>query len=115
MTVERIYKGATRPALMLGVPLVAGIWVAIGSVIAVAWLLVLAWWLQWPLLRLAAFLVAGLAILALAWMRQATRKDDQRIHQLWMAFKLNWLWCRNRRLWGGCRSYSPIDYRDRED
>lgn len=99
---EAIYKGATRPAMKLGIPLVPlvvlcgmGILVAIwGGVFVSEWVV------------LAVVVAIGPA---LTWMRFVTRKDDQRFRQLFVAAKLR-LRDRNRRFWRA-RSYSPTVYR----
>ena len=49
----------------------------------------------------------------LAWMRFATRKDDQRFRQMFVATKLG-LRDRNRRFWHA-RSYAPTLYRGASD
>jgi type IV secretion system protein VirB3 len=103
---EAIYKGATRPAMLFGVPLVPLV-VVIGSGALVAlWggILLSGW------LALAAVLTIGPVA---AWMRFVTRKDDQRFLQVFIAFKLR-LHDRNRRLWKS-RSYAPSLYRGARD
>ena len=106
MQAEAIYKGATRPAMKLGIPLVPlvvlfGTWMLI-----VMWGGVLvSWWIA---------LAAVLALLpALAWMRFVTSKDDQRFRQMFVALKLH-LHDRNRGLWRA-RSYAPTLYRGARD
>lgn len=105
---EVIYKGATRPPVLFGVPLVPGMIVAGAGSVAGAWsafLLHSAWYLA---------AVAALVLPALAWMRMVTKKDDQRVLQYLRWLQLTLLH-RNRALWGGCRSYSPIVYRGARD
>jgi type IV secretion system protein VirB3 len=103
---EAIYKGATRPAMKLGIPLVPlvvlfglgmllSIW---GGILVSGWIVV------------AVVLAIGPA---LAWMRFVTRRDDQRFRQMFVALKLR-LRDRNRRLWHA-RSYSPTLYRGNRD
>jgi type IV secretion system protein VirB3 len=106
MQAEAIYKGATRPAMKLGIPLVPLV-----VLIGVAMLLImwggalLSWWVAPGVL--AAILPA------LAWMRFVTAKDDQRFRQMFVAMKLR-LHERNRRLWNA-RSYAPNLYRGARD
>jgi type IV secretion system protein VirB3 len=106
MQPEAIYKGATRPAMKLGIPLVplvllfgSGMLLIIwGSVLVSGWLglgVLLAW--------LPAFL----------WMRFITARDDQRFRQIFVALKLR-LNDRNRRFWQA-RSYAPTLYRGARD
>ncbi len=101
MLSEAIYKGATRPAMKFGIPLVPLVILFGGGMLLTMWGgALLSWW-------------AGLAVLvafvpALAWMRFVTRKDDQRFRQIFVATKLR-LHDRNRRFWQA-RSYAPTLY-----
>lgn len=106
MHAEAIYKGATRPAMKLGIPLVPLVTLFGAGMLAVLWCGVLAsWWLS---------LGVALAIApALLWMRFVTAKDDQRFRQGFIALKLR-LHDRNRRVWRA-RSYSPTVYRGAHD
>ena len=103
---EAIYKGATRPAIVLGVPLLpALVLTGAGSVIG-AWgaLLVSGW----------ALVASALVVLpVLAWMRMVTRSDDQRVRQHVKRLQLT-LRNLNRRTWK-CRSYSPIRFTGTRD
>ena len=106
MTAEAIYKGATRPAMKLGIPL-APLVVMLGS----AMLLIV-----WGGLFLSGWFVLGVVLAALpvlVWMRQVTGRDDQRFRQMFVATKLR-LHDRNRRFWRA-RSYSPTLYRGARD
>jgi type IV secretion system protein VirB3 len=104
---EIIYKGATRPALILDMPMVPALGLSVVALVGGMW----AWYLTghayW--LGLAALLLAP----PLAVMRSITRDDDQRVMQLWRRALLN-AKHRNRKLWG-CRSYSPIVYDGAKD
>jgi type IV secretion system protein VirB3 len=106
MQAEAIYKGATRPAMKLGIPLVPLVVLFGTCMLIVMWGGVLvSWWIA---------LAAVLALLpALAWMRFVTSKDDQRFRQMFVALKLR-LHDRNRRLWRA-RSYAPTLYRGARD
>lgn len=103
---EAIYKGATRPAMKFGVPLVPLVLLFGGGVLAAMWAgILLSWWLA---------LAVALAVLpTLGWMRHATRQDDQRFRQLFVLARLR-LQDHNRRLWQA-RSYSPTLYRGASD
>jgi len=106
ITHEAIYKGATRPAMKLGIPLVPlvvlfglGMLVSIwGGILVSGWVVVL------------VILAIGPA---LGWMRFVTRKDDQRFRQMFVALKLR-LHDRNHRFWHA-RSYSPSLFRGASD
>lgn len=103
---EAIYKGATRPAMKLGVPLVPLVVLTGTCMLVVMWggILVSAW--------IAVGALAAL-IPALVWMRFVTHQDDQRLRQMFVATRLR-LYDRNRRLWR-VRSYSPNLYRGASD
>jgi len=98
---EPIYKGATRPAMRFGIPLVPLV-VLIGS----GALLML-----WGGVLLSGWIAVGVLVSfvpALVWMNLVTRRDDQRFHQMFVGCKLR-MHDRNRRLWRA-RSYAPHLY-----
>lgn len=103
---EAIYKGATRPALVLGVPLLPALLVVVLGAVPGAWLAYLhsPWWLA---------AMAGWVLPLLVAMRFVTRRDDQRVAQVVKLLPLL-LRQRNRGLWR-CRSYSPVTYRGASD
>lgn len=103
---EAIYKGATRPAMKFGVPLVPLVILLCTGMLLVMWGGILwSWWV--------ALGVCVAALSTLGWMRYVTRLDDQRFRQLFVASKLR-LHDRNRRFWR-TRSYSPTLYRGARD
>lgn len=106
MQSEAIYKGATRPAMKLGIPLVPMVILfGLGMLLIVWGGILVSWWIA---------LGVGVALVpALGWMRFVTAKDDQRFRQLFVAGKLR-LHDRNRRFWSA-RSYSPTLYRGARD
>jgi type IV secretion system protein VirB3 len=103
---EAIYKGATRPAMKLGIPLVPLVLLFGSGMLLVMWggILVSGW---------IAVVVLAAVVPALAWMRYVTAKDDQRFRQMFVAAKLR-LHDRNRRFWRA-RSYAPTLYRGARD
>ena len=106
MLAEAIYKGATRPAMKLGIPLVPLVVLFGTGMLLVMWGGVLvSWWIALGVV--VAFLPA------LVWMRLVTARDDQRFRQMFVALKLC-LHDRNRRLWHA-RSYAPTLYRGGRD
>lgn len=106
MLAEAIYKGATRPAMKLGVPLVPLVVMLGTGMVLVMWCgVLLSWWVS-------AGVVSGLVPLLL-WMRFVTAKDDQRFRQAFLMLKLR-LHDRNHRLWLA-RSYAPTLYRGARD
>jgi len=100
---EPIYKGATRPAMKWGIPLMALVAVFMPTIVVGVWAAILVSWLVAPAILIAV-------VPAYAWMRWVTYSDDQRLHQMLLKIKLNWL-NGNRRLWTA-RSYSS--HRPRE-
>ena len=103
---EPIYKGATRPAMLLGIPLVPlVVLLGTGLLLAMWGGALVSWWI--------AVVVALLLVPALIWMRMMTAKDDQRFRQVFIAMKLR-LHDRNHRLWQA-RSYAPTLYRGTRD
>jgi type IV secretion system protein VirB3 len=99
---EQIYKGATRPAVWLGVPLIPFI-VATGLAFLVAM-----WGMFCFGLTVLVF-VGAIYAPSIAWMAHITKKDDQRLKQ-WMLRAQLGLRARVR-VWGGARSYALVDLR----
>jgi type IV secretion system protein VirB3 len=106
MQAEAIYKGATRPAMKMGIPLVPLVVLFGTGMLLMLWIgTLVTWWIA-PVV-LAAF------VPSLAWMRFVTSKDDQRFRQMFVALKLRFH-DRNRHFWMS-RSYSPYLYRGARD
>jgi type IV secretion system protein VirB3 len=106
MQVEAIYKGATRPAMKLGIPLVPLVMLFGAGMLLIMWGgILLSWWIA-----VAVVVAIGPALL---WMRFVTAKDDQRFRQMFVAAKLR-LHDRNHRFWHA-RSYAPNLYRGARD
>ena len=98
MQAEAIYKGATRPAMKLGIPLVPLVVLFGTGMLLIMWGgILVSWWV--------ALGVLAAILPALVWMRFVTAKDDQRFRQMFVATKLR-LHDRNRRFWCA-RSYAP--------
>ena len=106
MQAEAIYKGATRPAMKLGIPLVPLVVLFGTGMLLIMWVGALVTWWIVPVVLVAIGP-------ALGWMRFVTRKDDQRFRQIFVATKL-WFNDRNGRLWRS-RSYAPYLYRGTRD
>jgi type IV secretion system protein VirB3 len=106
MQAEAIYKGATRPAMKLGIPLVPLVSLFGGGALLILWGgLLVSWWIALGVL----FAIAP----ALLWMRSVTDKDDQRFGQMFIALKLRGR-DRNHRFWQA-RSFAPTLYRGARD
>ena len=103
---ETIYKGATRPAMKFGVPLVPLVATFGTGMLLIVWAgLLISWWIA-----LLVLLAMGPALL---WMRLVTAKDDQRHRQIFLCLKLR-LRDRNHGFWCA-RSYAPTLYRGTRD
>lgn len=105
ITVDPIFKGCTRPAMLGGVPLAPMIILTGGCFIVGMWGLLL---MQavWP-----PALMGAIWFSLFYTMRGIVKKDDQRFRQLylWMLLrKAN----RSKRFWGAT-SYSPTRYKRR--
>ncbi|MDM0036743.1 VirB3 family type IV secretion system protein [Variovorax sp. J22P271] len=101
---DRIFKGATRPAMMLGVPIVPCILV-IGAFIVLA---------MWALVFSGA--VTGLSVLVvlvfvIAVMRYMSSQDDHRLNQYLMYLRSR-PFRRNAHFWRA-HSMSPTNYKKR--
>ena len=95
---EMIFKGATRPAMKFGVPLVPLVVLFGSGMLLILWGgLLISWW--------TSLGVAFSVVPTLAWMRFVTKKDDQRFRQMFLYAKLG-VGHRNRAFWRS-RSYSP--------
>jgi type IV secretion system protein VirB3 len=106
MHAEAIYKGATRPAMKLGIPLVPLVVLFGTGMLLILWGgTLLSWWF-------AVFVLVSF-VPALLWMRFVTARDDQRLRQMVVSIKLRQR-SRNRRFWGA-RSYAPTLYRGARD
>lgn len=99
---EVIYKGATRPAMKFGVPLVPLVTVFGAGMLIIMWGGAFFTW--WTALAVPMALVPILVL-----MRWITKKDDQRFRQMFLSVKLR-MTNRNRCLWRS-RSYAPYVYR----
>lgn len=99
---EDIFKGATRPVMLFGVPMMAFISVAGITILICMWAgNLVSWWIAPPVL--------GGAICLYGWMRLLTNKDDQRLRQFWLRTLLS-IRQRNRGFWKA-RAYSPAQLR----
>lgn len=96
---ETIYKGATRPVLLFGVPLTYAVLVLLGGIGIGMNLFVL----TRSLTLLAAFIVVTAA--TLGWMYVATRRDDQKVDQRVLRWSMRPT-RRARQRWG-CNSHAP--------
>jgi type IV secretion system protein VirB3 len=99
---EPIYKGATRPAVSMGVPLVPFILCTAAAAMFGMYALILVG--PW-----AALPVPFAYVPLMLWMRLVTKKDDQRIRQILLRVRLGALVRTN--VWGGARSFALVELR----
>ena len=98
--IETVYKGATRPPMKFGVPLVPLVVLLLPGFIIGMWLSTMVSW------QFAPVIFGALAV-AYGWMRFTTYRDDQRLTQMVLNLKLA-LRNPNRVLRSGARSYAPV-------
>lgn len=99
---EDIFKGATRPPMLVGVPLMPLLLLGGITLLLVFWggMFVSGW-------VAVATIVAAIPIFI--WMRTVSKKDDQRLHQMFIRLKLS-IPQRNKKFWKA-RSYAPVQWR----
>lgn len=103
---DAIYKGATRPPMKFGVPLVPLVLVLALAALVTLWVgTLVTWWV------LPAMLAGTLPLLF--WMRHVTHHDDQRLRQFFIAARLR-IRDRNRTFWRA-RSYCAYLHRGTSD
>jgi len=95
-----IYKGCTRPPLLWGVPLMPLIMILMPGMLV--GMVGLAYFLPMSLLALLV------SVSAWIWMRGVTKKDDQRLLQIFLRLRLRSRQ-KNTGFWG-CAAYAPIIY-----
>jgi len=101
---EAIYKGATRPAVWAGVPLVPFIIASgLAATLAMYGLILIGLLATVPIALVYAPLVG--------WMRHVTKKDDQRLRQLMLRLRLGS--GARAKVWGGARSFALVSLRPR--
>ena len=79
--IETVFKGATRPPMKFGVPLVPLVVLLLPGFISGMWLSTMVNW------RFAPSIFGSLAV-AYVWMRIVTSRDDQRLTQMVLKLKL---------------------------
>ncbi|MYM73956.1 type IV secretion system protein VirB3 [Duganella sp. FT134W] len=102
---DPFFRGCTRPATLLGIPLMPMVMVTLACALAGVWLAYL----------FTAYALLGAATVYIPLvleMRAATRKDDQRLRQLWLRVRMRLLHWSSRLRWGAY-SYSPHNYQRR--
>lgn len=101
---DMIFKGATRPPMILGVPMIPFTLVSGTTMILTMW----TFSKVSPLLGGFILLIGFIVIL---WMRQISKDDDQKVTQALMRLR-GIRYRANSAYWNG-HSVSPIDYKRR--
>jgi type IV secretion system protein VirB3 len=105
-TIDPLFKGCTRPAMLGGVPMIPMIVVCLAIFLPGMWLLIFVG-------PVGLVLIFGVLPVCIWWMREVTKKDDYRLDQLIMRAELRSRQA-NRALWGkGVAAYSPYQARRR--
>ena len=102
---DPIFKGCTRPAMFAGVPMLPFLLVTGCFLIATVWTFYLVSG------YFALFLVIVYVPICVT-MRQVTKKDDQRLHQLMKRVQMRLRHGPGRSIWGAT-SYAPLRYKKR--
>jgi type IV secretion system protein VirB3 len=103
---DPIFRGCTRPATFAGVPLLPFLLVSGG------FLLVAGWTFYLESAYVALFLVMAYVPILIT-MREVTKKDDQRLHQLLLRAKMRRRQRAGVRHWGAV-SFAPLRYKPRK-
>jgi type IV secretion system protein VirB3 len=101
---DMIFKGATRPPMMAGIPIIPFVLVAGLTMMLTMWLMI-------AFGLFAAFVVLSIGGISLFVMRLISKSDDQKLNQLLMRFRST-RFRANSNYWQG-HSVSPIDYKRR--
>jgi type IV secretion system protein VirB3 len=102
---DRIFKGATRPAMMMGIPIIPFILTAGVFLLISTWSMVLLGFV-W----LGVGLVCG--VTALGFLRYVSSQDDQRLNQYILYAMSRVHGWRNGPIWKA-HSMSPVNYKKR--
>jgi type IV secretion system protein VirB3 len=102
---DPIFKAATRPAMFFGVPMIP--FLAFTGLF-----MLLAMWLFYLVSFYVSLLLGLLYVPIVMVMRQITKRDDQRLHQLWKRAVMRTRHAAGRRMWGAI-SFSPIRFKSR--
>lgn len=102
---DPFFKGCTRPAMFMGVPMIPFLLVTGTTMVAGVWLVFL----------FSAYFALALSFVyapVLLWMRDISKKDDQRLRQMMLRARLRMRLRAIRSAWGAV-SYSPTRYKKR--
>jgi len=100
----RVFKGATRPPLVMGVPLAPMVLLSVGTMVPFGWLMIFA-------IYIPAAIMALIFMTGFLWMRRLTKADPWRTKQEGMRLRLR-AKKGNPDIWGGV-SYAPMRLKKR--
>lgn len=112
ITPDTIFKGCTRPQMLLGVPMMP--MMALVGVVSISALASIA------IKPYAPLIVLMLGTIPYFRLRKLSDKDDQRLAQIWLRYwhlarYFGLLWCivlpRKRQYYGGLTTYCPQQFR----
>lgn len=105
---DPIFKGCTRPAMFApaGVPMIPFLVVS-------GLFFILSFWAFYLVSGYVSLFLIIIYIPIVMTMKQITKKDDQRLHQMIMRLRMRIRQMAGRRLWGAI-SFSPIRYKRRK-
>lgn len=104
ITKHRFFKGCTRPAMFMGVPLMPFL------LVSGLFMLVAMWCFYLASAYVSLILAMAYAPLVVV-MRELTKKDDQRLRQLLMRARMRYRHF-NKGMWGAL-SFAPLRYKKR--
>ncbi|UTY59674.1 type IV secretion system protein VirB3 [Massilia sp. erpn] len=97
-----VFKGATRPAMMLGVPIVP-------LILVVGLHLLLAVWAMVLVNLFVSFVILAAGAMNVFFLRHVSSNDEQRLNQYLLRMKSTG--GRRNKVYWGAHSASPCDYR----
>jgi type IV secretion system protein VirB3 len=103
---DPIFRGCTRPAMLAGVPMVP-------LLIVSGVFLMVTMWCVYLVSPYVSLYLAMIYVPILITMRQITKKDDQRLHQMMMRLRMRLRHAQGRRLWGAT-SFAPLRFKKRK-
>jgi type IV secretion system protein VirB3 len=103
---DPIFRGCTRPATFAGVPMLPFL------IVSGSFMIVTGWSFYLISAYVSLFLMMAYVPILIA-MREVTKKDDQRLHQLLMRAKMRTRHRAGVMIWGAI-SYSPLRFKQRK-
>ena len=102
---DPIFRGCTRPAMLAGVPMIPLLFVT-------GVFLLTAMWCVYLVSPYVSLFLGMVYVPILVTMRQITKKDDQRLHQMMMRARMRLRHAAGRAMWG-TTSFGPLRLKKR--